>query len=343
MIKKINGSFLILLFSSIIATALVLFLLMKTFPLFAAKALYFCQQSVSNTIFQIPHSFHYTFILILVAALALGALSFLIQLLKTHMLLHRLLNKKVNTPRRIQKILSPLGLENKLSLIKEDNLFSFCYGIFSPRIILTTALVSSLNDQELEAVLLHEKAHMQNLDPLKVLLGKTAASMFFFLPIFSELNKNMVATNELLADNFAIRAQNGTMFLRGALRKILSTPHLTFAAVPAISNSDHLEIRIKHLVNPSLSGKLPLSIMSITTSILFLVASWFILQSPVQAFQIEGEGEPAYFVCSSTDSICQNQCGQTSYSLPVKTPNDLFSPAAYSKNNQSLSTDKMPE
>lgn len=332
MTKKINASFLILVFSSITTVFLVSFLLIKTLPLFAAKALYFCQQFISNAaIFQIPHSFHHALILILIIALALGILSFLVQLYKTHKLLKGLLINKVVIPTKLQKILISFGLENRLCLIKDSNLFSFCYGVFSPRIILTTALVSSLTNQELEAVLLHEKAHMKNLDPFKTLLGKTVASMFFFLPIFSELNKNMVATNELIADRFAINAQDGSSFLRGALKKILSEPQTAFATSPAISNPDHLEIRIKHLVNPSLSDRLPLSLISIVTSILFIAASWFILQTPVQAFQIEGDSNQAYFMCSSTDNSCRNQCEQTTKNSAVSNPSDLFSPANYSK------------
>lgn len=330
-INKFNGSFIILVFSGLVTIFLVTFLLIKTLPLTASKALYFCQQFISNTILQIPHSFYHVLIMTLITALTLGALSFLVQLYKTHKLLKGLLIKKAAIPRKIRKIIIPLGLETRLCLIKDSNLFSFCYGVLSPRIILTTALVSSLTDQELKAVLLHEKSHMKNLDPVKVLLGKTVASMFFFLPIFAELNKNIVATNELLADRFAINAQKNTSFLRGALKKILSEPQVAFATASAISNPDHLEIRIQHIVNPSLSSKLPLSFWSITTSLLFVIASWFILQTPVQAFQIAGETDQAYFMCSSVDTRCHNQCEQTTQSSTIQKPADLFSPDTYSQ------------
>ena len=297
----------------------------KTFPLLAAKAIYYCQQVISNTftsntLFQVPHSLHHFLILTLIVSLGLGVLSFFVQLVKTYGLIQRLLTKKVSVPRKIHKTVTLLNLSNKVYVIKDNNLFSLCFGILSPRIIITTALVSSLTQKELEAVLLHEQAHMQNRDPLKILLGKTVTSMFFFLPIFSEFNRNMTATNELAADQWAITSQKGTIFLRGALKKILSRPQVAFATVPAISNTDYLEIRIHRLVNPALKQNFRISWKSIITSLVFLIVSIFVVQMPVSALSMENHKEKSsYFVCSSNNS-CQQECYNRAQLSPVITP-----------------------
>lgn len=287
-ITRFNGSFLSLIFLSIVAIFITLALFTKTLPILAAKTLYFCQQ------YTIPN----TFILTLGVAMTLGTLSFLVQLWKTKKLVKRLLLKRITITKRVGKILTPLGLENKVYLIEEPNLFSLCFGIISPYIIITTGLVYSLNNKELEAVLLHEQSHLYNHDPFKILLGKTIASMFFFLPIFRELYNNMNTTNEILADLFVIRSQGNSSFLKSTLKKILIRPQIRFATVPAISNPDSLEIRIHRIVNPTGKRNFRISPMSILTSMVFFVASLLFLQAPVNAFQMEKESMPLYQECN---------------------------------------------
>lgn len=331
-INKYNGSFLLLISLSLITGFIALALFTKTLPLFAAKTLYFCQQFVSNTLFQIPHTLPNTLVITLGTAILLGALSFFIQLWKTQRLVKGLLIKHVTISKKTESMIVTLGLKNRVHLVEDTNLFSFCSGILSPSIIITTGLVSSLNDKELEAVFLHEKAHLQSHDPLKIILGKTISWVFFFLPIFSELNKNIVASSELLADRFVINSQQGTMYLKGALRKILITPQVALATVPAIANPDHLEMRIHRLINPAARyNNFGVSIRSILISVAFFVTSLFLLQTPVNAFQMdahmESSPEPSYFLCSS-DNACRQQCHHNAQTSTISTPEDLFSPAS---------------
>ncbi len=328
-----NRSFLTLILFSLITGFITFALFAKTLPLIASKTLYFCQQFISNTLLEIPKSFPNTIILALGTALLLGTLSFLIQLWKTQKLAKGLLAKQVKIPRKVKNILVPLGLSNKVYVIKDENLFSFCFGILSPHIIITSHLVNKLNNKELEAVFLHELAHLQSHDPLKILLGKTIASTFFFLPIFSELNNNINTDNEILADKFVTNVQQDTSYLKTALKKILSCEaQVRFATVPAISNPDHLEARIHQLINPALSRSLGISLKSILTSLAFIVVSWFFLQTPVSAFQMEphmeAPMEPSYFVCASGNA-CSEQCAHKAQTSTISTPEELFSMTSY--------------
>ena len=322
---RLNGSFLFLILLSLVTGFITLALFVKTLPLIASKALYFCQQFVSNTLFQIPHTLPNALVITLGTAILLGVLSFFIQLWKTQRLVKGLLIKHVTISKKTESMIVSLGLKNRVHLVKDTNVFSFCSGILSPSIIITTGLVSSLNDKELEAVFLHEKAHLQSHDPLKIILGKTISWVFFFLPIFSELNKNIVATNELLADRFVINSQQGTMYLRGALRKILITPQVTLATVPAIANPDYLEMRIHRLINPAAHyNNFGVSLRSILISVAFFVTSLFLLQTPVSAFSMEHSKETSYFVCSSENS-CSEQCEHNAQTSTISSPAHLFS------------------
>lgn len=320
---KYNLSFVALLLLSLFAGTIIVALLTKTSSLFISQALYFCQKLVSNTLFQIPNSLLGGFLFIPGLILTAGVLSFLVQLGKTYQLLRQLSARKIRIPLGIRKMIDSLNLNNKVSLVEDNRLFSFCSGILSPRIIITTGLTLVLNEKELEAVLLHEQAHLRSRDPLKVLFGKTIASMFFFLPLFSELHKNMEGASELLADSWTVANQESATFLKGALKKILATPQVSITGVPAVANLDHLELRIQKIVNPSLQTRFSVSSVSAITSILFVVMSWFMLQTPVGAFQAEHSSEPSYFLCSS-DNACRQECNTNAQKSSVSNPEDLF-------------------
>lgn len=333
-IYRYNGSFLSLLLVTAATASLVILLLVKLFPLVSAKTLYFCQQFISHTLFQIPHPVQNTFLIALIIALALGSLSFLIQVVKTKQLVKSLMRKRVALSQRAEKMTISLGLEGKVYALEDTNYFSFCAGILHPRILITTALVASLNDKELESVFLHEKAHIRNFDPFKIVFGKTISWLFFFLPIFSEINKNMQATSEILADRFVTSFQQDDMYLRNALKKILMTPQMNFATVPAIANPDFLEIRIHRLVNPTVSQRFHISWISIGTSILFFLVMMFLLQTPVSAFHMENSKEESYFMCSS-DNACSQECRHAAQTSSVSTPEQLFSPMQQEEKNSS--------
>lgn len=324
-IYRYNGSFLSLLLVTIATVSLTAALLVKLFPLVSTKTFYFCQQFISQTLFQIPHPVQNTFLIALIIALILGSLSFFIQVVKTKRLVKALIKKRVVLPQRVEKMATSLGLKEKVYILEDTNCFSFCAGILHPRILITTALVAALSDKELESVFLHEKAHIRNFDPLKMVFGKTVSWLFFFLPIFSEINKNMQATSEILADRFVTSFQKDDIYLRSALKKILMTPQMNFAFTPAIANTDYLEIRIHRLVNPGIRQGFRVSWKSIGTSILFFLLMMFVLQAPVSAFHMENSQETAYFMCSS-DNACKQECQHTVQTSSVASPEQLFYP-----------------
>lgn len=326
-IYNYNGSFLTLISLSIITGFISLALFAKTLPLFAAKTLYFCQQFISNTLFQIPHNLPNALVITFSSALLLGVLSFLIQLWKTQRLVKRLLTKRINISKKIENIIVLLGLHDKVYLIEDNSLFSLCCGIFSPYIIITTGLVASLNTKELEAVFLHEKSHLQSRDPLKNLLGKTISWLFFFLPVFSEINRNMDATNEILADRFVMKYQQDNIYLKGALKKILKSPEAAFVSIPAIANPDYLEVRIHRLLHSTAHHSFGVSLRSILATGTFFAISLFLLQTHVNAFQLDSHmesSERSYFLCSS-DNACRQECHHNAQVSTISKPEQLFS------------------
>jgi len=260
--------------------------------------------------FEVPRSLPNAVILTIGVILGIGLLSLLLQLIRTHLLLRKLLINRVSIPKGLVRIVATLGLTNQTSLslrdkvilVDDKNLFSFCCGIFSPFIVITTGLVGSLTNKELEAVLLHEESHLISRDPLKVLIGKTLSSMFFFLPLFADLRKNIEAVNELLADQWTINHQQNSIFLRGALKKILAIPQLNFTAV---------------------------------STFLFVLFSWFLLQTPVSAFHMDSESDSASFLCP-IDQSYPKQCHSETEQPTNYIPTHLFLPEKQCNNHPML-------
>lgn len=322
--KRTNKSFVCLVLSALTVSLIITALLYKASPLFTTKPLFLCQKVISNIMLEVPGSLSYALILITGVVLTTGLLSFLVQLVKTRNFVKKLLTNRADMSSDLTKLLESLNLENKVILVKDRNLHSFCYGIFSPFILITTGIVKSLTHKELEAVLLHEQSHLLRRDPSKVLIGKTFSSMFFFLPIFRELHKNIEAVNELLADQWTISRQKNSSSLRGALKKILAAPQFNFV-VSNVSNPDYFEIRIHRLINPGTKHKFRLSLLSLVTTFLFILVSWFLLQTPVSAFHTDSKNNSTYFLCS-VDQSCSKQCHPDTEQPSNYIPTHLFLP-----------------
>ena len=349
--KRINYSFICLAFAALAVSSVIIALLYKASPLFVSKTLFFCQKFIvpttnlfiSNIMFEVPRSLPNAVILTIGVILGIGLLSLLLQLIRTHLLLRKLLINRVSIPKGLVRIVATLGLRNQTSLslrdkvilVDDKNLFSFCCGIFSPFIVITTGLVGSLTNKELEAVLLHEESHLISRDPLKVLIGKTLSSMFFFLPLFADLRKNIEAVNELLADQWTINHQQNSIFLRGALKKILAIPQLNFTAVSNVSGSDYFEVRIHRLVNPRAKQSFRLSRVSLITTFLFVLFSWFLLQTPVSAFHMDSESDSASFLCP-IDQSYPKQCHSETEQPTNYIPTHLFLPEKQCNNHPML-------
>jgi beta-lactamase regulating signal transducer with metallopeptidase domain len=108
-------------------------------------------------------------------------------------------------------------------------------------------LCESVSPGELDAVLEHERYHVHNLDPLKVLLSRSLPAAFFYLPILRDLHVRYMAGRELAADRRAV-VKCGTRPLAAALFKVVrgpGWPELSTAA--AIGGPELLDVRISQL------------------------------------------------------------------------------------------------
>jgi Zn-dependent protease with chaperone function len=147
----------------------------------------------------------------------------------------------------LEPLISRLGLKDKVHLLDSEVPLCFCSGFISPHIYLSHGLVEKLLPDEVEAMLLHEKYHLEHHDPLKAMLGKLVASALFFVPVLKDVLKRYLIEKEIAADRRAIRYQNSVSGLAGALEKLVREHSYRKERAAAVGGEEALPYRIDHL------------------------------------------------------------------------------------------------
>lgn len=170
-----------------------------------------------------PHVASYAFLL----AFAAGSFSGLRTLVRQHRQTRALLAACRPTRGADASALAPLarpiGLDQRLDLADLAAPVAFCYGYLRPRVLLSTALVSLLAPEELEALLLHEREHVRQRDPCKIVLGRLLSSGLFFIPAIGALYQRYLIEKELAADAAVVAQQGSSRYLAGALVRLLES------------------------------------------------------------------------------------------------------------------------
>lgn len=319
-----NKAFFILLFSFIIALIGLITVFARTIPLLLSHAVYICQETFSNVLFDISHPVPLFLISLVVMILFIGLITLWLQALKTRGYLKKHLGDKISIPSYAAAIVEELGLKdelkfllrNKIDIVKDESKFSFCYGLFQPRICLSTGLLKSLNTSELRAVLLHESYHVKNHDPLKIILGKTASIMFFFIPVLKDFQNFYAFSKEIAADKLVINSGYKQPLL-SVLSKLLLAPPPKFNGVAALASVDDLEKRVLYLTGNQIKNTFKPSLLNISLSAVVVLFSLVIVNTPVYAVSDhEGsvehplfisEGKKLAFICPFGDK-CALSC-----------------------------------
>ncbi|MFN8547899.1 MAG: M56 family metallopeptidase [Candidatus Eisenbacteria bacterium] len=110
-----------------------------------------------------------------------------------------------------------LGLEPRQIAVSDLVRSPVTVGMLRPLIVLSPD--GAWSSAELRAALAHERYHLRRLDPLRLLLARIAASLFFFYPPVHMVLRGLEETNELLADSAALNAGNDADSLARALAR----------------------------------------------------------------------------------------------------------------------------
>ncbi|QJD83085.1 M56 family metallopeptidase [Cohnella herbarum] len=195
-------------------------------------------------------------------------------------LLRRFRNKlsAITDSRLSEHITRKFNRHSDLIVVKQERMLAFTVGFRQPRIVLSTALIDRLDEQELRAVIEHESFHQINRDTAKILLTRLISQALWFIPLarWSYLNYKIIS--ELAADEYAIHRTGSELGLGSAILKLIrSGPNLN--ATPELANfSDgSINYRLQELVNPVRTLPVKLDATSIVTSAYMLVLIMFMM------------------------------------------------------------------
>jgi Zn-dependent protease with chaperone function len=162
-------------------------------------------------------------LLALIGAVAVGltraSASLARQMLASRRLTRWIRTRPRNSPERLTRVAALCGLGGRVVLVDAPEAFSFVYGALAPRIAVSHGLLECVSNRELRAVLEHERYHVRNLDPLKLMLMHAFAAALPFLPVLDSLRARYLTSRELAADRHALAAC-GRRPLVGALLKV---------------------------------------------------------------------------------------------------------------------------
>lgn len=172
--------------------------------------------------------------------------------LRTRALARR--RRPVVVPATLLRTAASLGIGDAVRCFAHPLPLAYTAGVRRPLIWLSSSAVELLEDDELEAVLLHERAHLRRRDPLRLVIVRAIAAFLGLVPWVGTLAGRFEIAKELDADREALQHQGSAAALAGAL---FAMGERQVADGPAISSWSLSAARIDQLYGAPAEALLP--------------------------------------------------------------------------------------
>lgn len=313
--KKLNKNFLIFTFTTFSLGISALLIIYKLVPTIFLHTVYYCQHLINSYSIEIPQQIS----LILISFISVVIIVFLVRVFLTIVKIHLMKNNLIKNEKEMgsmSPMVEKVGLGNKVFIINDTRPFAFCLGIRNPKVYISTKTVSVMTKRQLEAILLHEKYHLEHGDSLTLFIGSLPQLLFPFFPILPKLLEHYKIEREIKADKQAVRELGTTMPVIGVLKKLLGIGSVSPGFVSSIADTNSLEIRIKSLLNRK--TKYPkikkIDFLISIFSLGFIIAS---IAAPVHAVEIHTNNQNIMMVCLQ-DNECSRWCEEHNSFTPYK-------------------------
>jgi len=219
--------------------------------------------------------------------LLIGLIKIIKFLFKTKLQIKNLTRNQINFSPSLLSLIKDIGLENKVIKVESNFPEIFCFGLWQPKICLTSQIEKQLTREELRTVLLHEKSHLINRDPLKIFIIGSLIRMLFFLPALKLLLRNFQALSEIEADSLATNNFQNKEILSRALVKLLTLQkRKNYPALPSIIRfSNIINLRVDKLLNSDQRINIKIIPYQLLISLLFL---FFALEGITKIISFDG-------------------------------------------------------
>ncbi len=180
----------------------------------------------------------------------------------------------------VREMSMQLGIKKKVSIYLSGIIntpLTICY--FKPFILVPLGCINNLTTSQMEAVLLHELAHIKRFDYLINLLQSIIETVLYFNPFVSLLSKDIKKERENCCDDWVLQYQyDGAMYANAlmALATTTASPKLALYA----SDKMMLLARIKRILQPNKTKQLKPGI-SLAAVIMFLLMGLLMMINPL--------------------------------------------------------------
>ncbi len=162
---------------------------------------------------------------------------------------------KINVDWRlfVQRLSEQLGITGSVKIFLSDKVKApLTIGFLKPVILIPLASINHLNTEQMEAVILHELAHIKRSDYLINLLLSLIEATLFFNPFMQLLSRHIKRERENSCDDWVLQYDYNAATYAKALLKIatLQTVQPSFA-MNAVENKNALLIRVKRMIEKS--------------------------------------------------------------------------------------------
>lgn len=222
-----------------------------------------------------------------------------------------------------------LGINREISIYLSEKIGSpLTIGFIKPLILVPVASINHLTVAQLEAVILHEIAHIKRFDYLVNILLSVAEISLFFNPFTQLLSRQIKKERENSCDDWVLQFQYSAETYAEALLRIAqlqATPALVMAANG--SNENELLSRVKRMIGVQDQGfnyrKQLLSFL-LVTGVLSSVA-WLSPADPKK----QAEQTPAAIARNEQTASAIDIQPVSVEPMAVKVTNPLFNPAFF--------------
>lgn len=192
-------------------------------------------------------------IAVITFALVSGGAAGLARFVRTRRLVRWLDRQPCGLPERLGRVSQQLVIGDRVLFLDQPVIAAFCFGLIRPRIVLSAGMLERLDDDELLAVLAHERHHLRRRDPLRYLLLHTATASALMFPLSTFLCRRVEARMELAADRAALTLSSRAA-LAGALLTALGNRETLVVGTAGLSAT---EARVAHLLGQGVLPAIP--------------------------------------------------------------------------------------
>jgi beta-lactamase regulating signal transducer with metallopeptidase domain len=178
----------------------------------------------------------------------------------------------------LSRVKSWLGLRRKLTLVVSPEINQpGVWRAFRPVIVLPEGMADRLDDDELEAVMMHELIHVERWDNLVGIPQSIACCLLWFHPLVWVLDRRLLSGREQACDDTVIRLGGDSEVYASSIRKVCR--HSLGWELPGLSSAAgaDLKSRIRRIVGADINRNASLlhraAICAVAAALIFLSAA----------------------------------------------------------------------